>query len=72
MRFLGLVAQAVDRTLDDRIQPLERVLDSFSRADEERVDEVCDVQPCLADELAESRRPAETSEAMTANPRTWI
>ena len=66
--FLGLVAQEVDRALHDRIQTLERILDPFARADEERVDEVSDIQPCLAHELAESAGSTEPSKAGDGKP----
>ena len=56
VRLLGLVAEAVDRPPCDSWQPLERPLDAFAGADEERIDEVVQVEPRLADERAERRR----------------
>ncbi len=61
--LLGLVGEAVDRTLRDSGQAFERLLDAGARTGEERVDEVAQVEPRLADELPEGAGAPEASEA---------
>ena len=61
--LLGLVGEAVDRPLRDAGQAFERLLDSGAGTGEERVDEVAQVEPRLADELPEGAGAPKASQA---------
>ncbi len=49
LHLAGHLTDPVDRTLRDRLEPLERTLDSLARADEERENQVGRVEAGLAD-----------------------
>ena len=55
MRGLRLAAELVHGALGDPGQPFERPVDALAGADEERVDEVLEVEARLADEQAAAR-----------------
>ena len=69
VRGLGLARELVDGALGNPRQPLERPVDALAGADEQRVDEVLEVEASLADEPAERGRSPEAPQARERESR---